>query len=217
MNISQLAKDIYLKFSTYEGSKHIASEFAILKLLELVKIFKVQSVFEIGLGIGTLPSAIFELTKGEVIYTGTEPNDFCKESLSNNIPKIYYQKITVLDDVPQKMKKNQKYDLIIVDGVFTTIEKIFQILPKRPIIAVEGDRKDQVDILKTYFPKSINVHCVSAENNDPNGVFDSSTWQGGVKVFFLKPSFKQYIYYIKNKFKSRSNYQKRRKYKAKYA
>ena len=52
--MKEYVKSKYLEFSNLEGSQHIAGEFAILKILQLVDRFNIQTVFEIGLGLSLI-------------------------------------------------------------------------------------------------------------------------------------------------------------------
>ena len=54
MNLRKIAKNNYLKFSYFDGSQHIASEYAIYKLLKITRKFRISSVLEVGLGIGSI-------------------------------------------------------------------------------------------------------------------------------------------------------------------
>ncbi len=205
-------KSKYLEFSKYEGSQHIAGEFAILKIVELVHIFKSSSILEIGLGIGTLPSTILDYFDRHISYLGTEANEFCLESLSKNVTPEIYRRIQIYPTVSSIKKTSAPLDLVIVDGGFDSFDTLTQMLDKNAIIAIEGDRKDQEEVIRGLFPSSIFVHIVSLEKNDPEGIFRSSDWQGGIKVFFVHPSLKQYVYWLRQKLKSKIVYSKRRKY-----
>ena len=65
MNNDRVLKDQYLKFSNAEGNQHIASAFAIRKLIELINRFKTKSILELGLGIGSISGCILEIKKNE--------------------------------------------------------------------------------------------------------------------------------------------------------
>ena len=206
-------KSKYLEFSKYAGSQHIAGEFAILKIVELVTIFKSSSILEIGLGIGTLPSAILTYFDRHIDYVGTEANEFCLESLVKNLKPEIYKQISIYDAVSSIKEVSKPFDLVIVDGGFDSFDELSKKLSKNAIITIEGDRKDQEDVIRKLFPSSRFVHLVSDLKNDPEGVFKSADWQGGVKVFFINPTAKQYVYWFVQKLKSKRVYSKRRKYK----
>ena len=67
MNLKQIALNTYIEFSNYEGSQHIASEFSIYKTIEIIKKNNVKNILELGLGIGTIPSAV-NLPFNEIEY-----------------------------------------------------------------------------------------------------------------------------------------------------
>lgn len=206
------AKSKYLEFSGYEGSQHIAGEFAILKIMKLVQVFGSSSILEIGLGIGTLPSSILTYFKRPITYIGTEANEFCLASLKKNIDPALFENISVYEDILNMKEEPNKFDLVIVDGGFSSFKEMSHKLDKNAIVAIEGDRKDQEKIIRTLFPKSRFVHIVSDKKNDSRGVFKSTDWQGGIKVFFINCTLKQYVFWLIEKIKSKRVYSKRRKY-----
>lgn len=59
MKLKILAEQNYHKFCMFPGSEYIASEFALLKILEVIGWFKLKSVLEIGLGIGSISDTVF--------------------------------------------------------------------------------------------------------------------------------------------------------------
>lgn len=210
--MKEYVKTKYLEFSSLEGSQHIAGEFAILKIMQLVETFNVQSILEIGLGIGTLPSTILCYFKRPITYIGTEANEFCLASLKTNLEPEIYKKVGVYDTISSATKNETTFDLVIVDGGFDSFKELVPRLHKHAIIAIEGDRKDQEEVIRSYFSTSKFVHIVSDLKNDPQGAFKSSDWQGGIKVFFVNPTVKQNVSWFKEKLRSKRVYSKRRKY-----
>lgn len=211
MDIKKIADAIYIEFSNYEGSQHIAGQYALYRILELVEKYQCSSILEVGLGIGTLPSMILENAKRPMTYTGTEANAFCLESLKKNLSPKVYETLDIYENLSHALQKDQIFDFVTIDGKFDEFDSMASKLSKHAIIVVEGDRMDQVKIVQKHFPHSKFVHLVSAEKNHPDGVFEADSWQGGVKVFFVNPSPSQWIYWVQGKLKSRSNYKKRRK------
>lgn len=207
MSIKRIAKRKYLEFSAYYGSQHIATEHALLRILELIKKNKVENILELGLGIGTIYSTVKEF-KPKVIYNGTEDNDFCLNSLKENL-KEEYQSLHLYPNL-KSIKASKKFDLVIIDGKDSTLNKLPEIVKKNSIVIIEGDRSEQEKTLKKLFPKSKYVHIISLNKNDPNGIFESNFYQGGVKVFFTKPNISQYIYWMKNKIATSIKYRIRR-------
>ena len=206
----EYVKSKYLEFSNLEGSQHIAGEFAILKILLLIERFTIHSILEIGLGIGTLPNTILNYFKKEISYKGTEVNAFCLDSLKNNLSADNYDKLGIYSEVSEVLQEQHYFELVIVDGGFDTFETMGRHISKHAIIVIEGDRKDQEIAIKKIFPKSKFVHMVSDQKNDANGVFDSASWQGGIKVFFVNPTITQLLFWFKEKLRTKQVYRKRK-------
>lgn len=200
------AKNKYLEFSAYEGSQHIAGEYALLKILEIIEKFKVTSIAEVGLGIGTIPSTVLGYFKRSLIYVGTENNTFCLESLKNNLDKNTFSTLEIYNDIGTMNERPTKFDLIIIDGKLQGLEILVKRLTKRGIIAIEGDRKDQEGFIRDLFPKSRYVHLISAHKNDARGIFDPKSWQGGIKIFFVRPTVAQSTYWFYNKIRTKMTY-----------
>lgn len=190
-----LAQKKYLEFSNYDGSQHIATEHAIYRILENIKINKASKVLEIGLGIGTIYSSVHHLNN-EIKYFGTENNDFCLNSLKNNL-KEGYVGLNVFDEISSINESS--FDLIIIDGKDESIDALQSLAKKNCVLIIEGDRKDQELKIKTLFPKSKYVHVISLRKNSPKGVFSSDGYRGGVKVFFTNPNLRQLLYFFKHK------------------
>ncbi|MEP3836594.1 MAG: hypothetical protein ABJM36_03050 [Algibacter sp.] len=204
MNIREIAKQNHLKFSAFEGSQHIASEFAIYKLLEVTKKFKRLSILEVGLGIGSISDTILNNNKTEnMCYVGTENNSFCLESLKKNLNEKNYNTLTVLPGIDKVFELRKKFDLVIVDGSYDNILSLSSQLESDAIIAIEGDRITQVNDLKTLFPKAKFVHSISLRKNNPNGVGLPGHWQGGIKLLFLNPNNSQLVYCFTEKVKTK--------------
>ncbi len=120
MNLKQIAKNTYLEFSNYEGSQHIASEFSIFKTLEIIKKNNVKNILEVGLGIGTIAKAVNTCFGNKIIYTGTEANPFCLESLKRNLSFKNIKVCSSLNDVDL----NHKQEMVIVDGKNEKLSKV---------------------------------------------------------------------------------------------
>ena len=194
-NLKKIAQKKYLEFSTYEGSQHIATEHAIYRILENIKLNNSKNILEIGLGIGTIYSSVYVLND-KIHYTGTENNDFCLNSLRNNLKNSYHS-LNIYDNIFSI--KDRDFDLIIIDGKDESIETLSVLAKDNCVLIIEGDRKDQERKIKKMYPKSIFVHIISLKKNNIKGVFESSNYQGGVKVFFSKPNLKQFLYCYKHK------------------
>lgn len=194
-NIKKLANQKYIEFSNFDGSQHIATEHAIYRILENIKINKTRSILEIGLGIGTIFSSVFDYDN-TIKYYGTENNDFCLNSLRENLNQSY-NSLNILKEI--KFIQNEKFDLIIIDGKDESLVDLESLVKRNSIIIIEGDRKDQEYKLKKIFPKHKFVHIISINKNNSKGVFSSEYYQGGIKILFINPTLNQFIYYIKHK------------------
>ncbi|MCH4551232.1 hypothetical protein [Aestuariibaculum lutulentum] len=207
-SLKQSAVETYLEFSSFEGSQHIASQFAIYKTLQIIRKNKVMNILEIGLGIGTLPSAVLNYFGSDINYSGTEDNEFCLKSLKEHLKSKKIEIFKNLDDV----NLEKKYDLLIIDGKEPNLKKIANSLSQNAVIIIEGDRMNQYQEILHMFSKSLFVHMTSNKKNHPKGVFDENNWQGGVKVFFINPTIKQKIYWFKEKLNTKFNYLKRKNF-----
>ena len=195
---------IYDKFCTAEGNQHIASEFAIYKIQQLTEKFKISSILEIGLGIGSIAGSLLSFNP-HINYTGTEANEFClqalKESLQDHFDRINI--VSSIEDIPE----NLKVGLIIIDGKDPQLSSIKNFISANGIIAIEGDRVAQQEILEKLFPQHKYVHAISLRKNSSPSPFPAEEWQGGLKIFFTDPTCDQYLWWLKEKFITKLKYQ----------
>ncbi len=195
---------LYQSFCDAEGSLHIASEYAILKLQELIRKFKVTKVLEDGLGIGSISGIVLALNKN-LIYSGTEANNFCLNSLSQNL-KEDYSRLKVYSDLSE-IPSDKKFDLIIIDGKDQNLQAVKDLISENGIIAIEGDRMPQQEILRRVFSKHQYVHSVSLSRNKSYSPFPAGEWQGGLKVLFVNPTIKQSFWWLMEKYLTKIKYQ----------
>jgi len=193
----------YKEFCLAEGSQHIASEFAILKLQELVESFYIINILEVGLGIGAIAGSLLTVNKN-IEYTGTEDNEFCLKALKQNLPGNFkriklYPGINYLDQIA-------RFDVVIIDGKDFGLQQLNQILSPNGIIAIEGDRKEQQEEMQRIFPNHLYVHCISLKKNKDYSPFPNSHWQGGIKVIFVDPDWKQKMWWVNEKLKTKLKY-----------
>lgn len=202
MNYKELAKENYKRFSYIDGNTHIASEYALSTILKLLEDFKVKSILEVGLGIGSISDTILKYTKiknQKIEYTGTESNDFCLNALKTNVEN--YNLIELYASISD-IANNQKYDFIIVDGSDESLKKIASFCKTNTIIFVEGFRSSQVDSIKSIFPNFKHVEIISLYKNPKHGPFPTEKWAGGGQLIFINPSFIDKTYWFKEKLKS---------------
>ena len=112
MNNTEKLRETYKQFCLAEGNQHIASEFAVLKLQELMESFNIKSILEVGLGIGAIAGSILAINK-DLTYTGTENNKFCLEALTKNLGKEH-KHLHLISGV-NELSLEASYELIIVD------------------------------------------------------------------------------------------------------
>ncbi|TXD49122.1 methyltransferase [Polaribacter sp. IC073] len=203
MSIKKISLEKYIEYSNYEGSQHIAKEHSIFRILQVIKKEKAKNVLEIGLGIGTIYSAVREFSK-EIKYFGTENNDFCLKSLEKNLSDSYNSLIIYesIEDVHFK----DKIDVVIVDGKDRYFDYVKESISNNGVIIIEGYRQDQLVEIRKLFPESIDVHVITLSKNDGSGFFDSNHYQGGVKIIYVKPIFRQRINWFKQKVSTKYKY-----------
>lgn len=201
-NIDLLSKT-YLYFSSAEGNQNIASEFAIMKMQELVESFKVKSILEVGLGIGSIAGSLLAVNKN-ITYSGTEDNEFCLKALKQNIGENY-RRIALCSSIAD-LEESARFDLIIIDGKDLALRQLSELLSPNGIIAIEGDRKEQQEGLQMFFLNHLFVHCISSDKNKDYSPFPSNQWQGGIKVIFTNPTFSQKLWWMRERISTKWKY-----------
>jgi len=203
--IDQYISQNYHMFCEAEGNQHIASEYAIKKISNLIESFNITNVLEIGLGIGSIAGTILKVHNDSIVkYCGTEDNEFCLRALEKNLGSEY-RNLEVYPGISNISTKNN-FDLVIIDGVDGNLEGIKSLIANNAIIAIEGDRAFQISSLNELFPKSIFVHCISKEFNSIHSPFSKEHWQGGVKLIFVNPTIKQKVWCLKERVNTKLKY-----------
>ena len=195
-------KESYKKFCAAEGNHHIASEYAILKLQELIDSFRVKSVLEVGLGIGAITGGLLSANK-HLLYSGTEENAFCLDALKYNLAGSH-ERLEIFTGLVEV--SGDKFDLLIIDGKDVDLERVQHLVATSGIIAIEGDRIPQQELLRKYFPEHKYVHSISMRKNEEYSPFSPEHWQGGLKIIFVSPDFKQFMWWSKEKIKTKMKY-----------
>lgn len=184
---NDLQSNLYQSFCEADGSQHIASEYAIEKINELVGKFQVKRILEVGLGIGSICGVILAINRNIYLdYSGTEANEFCLNSLPKNL-KEDYNRLQIYSELT-KTPIDKKFDLIIIDGKDHKLEAIKDLISNNGILVIEGDRMSQQDCLQELFPQHKYVHCISREKNKNYSPFPTAHWQGGIKIIFVNPN-----------------------------
>jgi hypothetical protein len=211
MKYKDLAVQNYKRFCGLVGSEYIASEFALETILRVIKIFKVNTILELGLGIGSISDTVLQYSKianNTIGYVGTEKNEFCLNALKTNV--LDFDKIELYAQLNQI--KNKKFDLIIIDGYDDTLQEVLAFCKKSTIIFIEGDRKGQTEIIRQIFPKNKYVNVITLNKNKPysHSGGDTNHYVGGGQLIFIDPTptmksfwFQQKVgTFIKNKVRS---------------
>jgi len=197
MRVKNNAIQTYKYFSGLEGNQHIASEFALKKIIKIIERYKIKNVLELGLGIGSISYCILDFLKEvntEINYIGTESNEFCLEVLPKYL-KDHFHKIKIFDDLNNVISKG-KFDLVIIDGKDENLMKIKNMISNRGIIVIEGDRMPQLELVKNNFPNSLFTRLISNYKSPEYGPFSSSDWCGGIQLIFINPNFYQKVNFI---------------------
>ncbi|MDT0688597.1 hypothetical protein RM549_02305 [Salegentibacter sp. F188] len=176
-----------------------------------MKKYKFKRILEVGVGIGTISGSLIKFSKEEgldIKFTGTEANDFCLSQIPNNLGQNRSQ----LDLYPEvsAIPLQQKFDLIIIDGSEQNLREVKQKMIPGGIILIEGDRKDQVEIIKNIFPNSGYAHLISLNRNGEYSVKRSADFQGGLKIIFTTPTAKQSLHWINMKASTAARFQLRK-------
>lgn len=196
MKNQNIAVETYKYFSTLEGNQHIASVFALKKIIDIIENYKIKNVLELGLGIGSISYSVLEYSRHKKLginYVGTESNDFCLEVLPKYL-KVHFDKIQIFRELNEVICK-EKFDLVIIDGQDKNLIKVKEIISHRGVIVIEGDRKPQLEIVKSVFSKHLYTRIVSNQYNPnygPCAAFYTS-YVGGLQLIFINPNLCQKI------------------------
>ena len=199
MQPEQLAQKNYYRFCKLEGSEYIATGFALLQILKIIKIFKIETVLEIGLGIGSISDTVLKRVKKsklEIRYVGTEANEFCNNALKNNVED--YSKLEQYENLAE-ISPESKFDLIIIDGQDNSLQEIARRCKSRSIIFIEGDRSPQTMLILSLFPKARHVNVISLKKNQTYSHGNTKFFVGGGQLIFTNPNFRMKIYWFREK------------------
>ena len=201
-----LYKEVYKKFALSEGSKHIATEFAMMGIEKLIYQNKIKSVFEFGIGIGTLPYLVKKINP-EITYVGTESNDYCIKLFKENLGELVKDEKFIHLNNGADIPNNMQFDLIIIDGIFEDIDLIKKMAKDTSIIFIEGIRKDQKDNLVLNFPKALVSRCISMKKNYDWSPHPSHCFMKGYTIIRLDGgSLLNKFYFIKEKIETSLKY-----------
>lgn len=203
MTNRERAKETYRIYSDLEGNQHIASQFALEKVLDLIELNNPKKILELGLGIGSISHAVFNFLKNKSIsceYFGTEANEYCLSQLRNNLGEFYHQ-LNLFPSL-EKIPSGNKFDLIIIDGKDDSLIRIADLISKNGVLFIEGDRLPQQSLILDLFPKALFVHLISDFRNPEYGLFPASSWSGGGKLIYSSPNSTQKLNWAFEKVRS---------------
>lgn len=203
MKIKDLAISNYKKFCNLEGSDYIASEFAIETILNLISKFKINSILEIGLGIGSIADTVLKyayLNDLNISYVGTEQNEFCLSALKENVE--FYSKLIIHNDIDD-IKENT-FDLIIIDGYDLNLDKVLSKCKLNTLIYIEGARETQRLVIQKLFKDSLHVNIITLKKNPKYAHENRKTSQfiGGGQLIITNPTCLTRIFWLVEKIKT---------------
>lgn len=206
MKGNEKLSSIYRFFCDANGSQHIASEYAIRKIDNLVEKFQVKGILEVGLGIGGISGSLLGVNRNnpDLNYVGTESNEFCLNGLRENL-KEDYNRLRIYSDLTE-IPGNKKFDLIIIDGKDHNLQALKNLISENGILVIEGDRMQQQDLLQEFFPNHKYVHSISKKKNKSYSPFPSTHWQGGIKIIFINPTVFQKLWWMREKIYTKLKY-----------
>lgn len=212
MNNKETATQCYKHFSKKEGNQHIAGQFALEKILDIIDVNKPNRILEVGLGIGSISYTILSIKdrfNPNLTYHGTEANDFCLNALKQNLSD-FSDSIEIYKNL-EALNSTIKYDFVIIDGSDESIEQIKDIISPNGVIFIEGGRANQTEKMKSTFPRHKYTACISDYRNPSYGPFSSSIWSGGGQLIYIDPTSKQLLHFLKERLKTSYRYRIGRK------
>jgi spore coat polysaccharide biosynthesis predicted glycosyltransferase SpsG len=200
MKEKNLVVQNYFRFCELEGSEYIASEFALETILKIIRVFNVETILELGLGIGSICDTVLKhskLNSKTISYFGTEKNEFCLDALKKNVSD--FNQLELFSELNQI--KNKKFDLIIIDGYDETLKNIISFCNKNTIVYIEGDRKSQTETIRQIFKKSKYVNVITLDKNRTysHGCNDTKNYVGGGQLIFIDPTFIMKLFWFQQK------------------
>jgi len=108
-----LAADIHRVFSAKPHSQHIASKFALAHLAAILRTHKIESVLEIGAGIGTMTYLLLSMLPDSAAVECTEDNEICLSSLDANLPREMRSRLIIHRHAHLVAGA---FDLVVIDG-----------------------------------------------------------------------------------------------------
>jgi hypothetical protein len=201
MNYKDVSSQTYKKFSFLEGNDYIAGDYALEVILKLIKDFKIKSILELGLGIGSISDAVLNYAKYnglDIKYVGTESNTFCLNALKSNVDE--YKSIELYRDLIE-ISEDKRFDLIIIDGSDDGIKQLANSANKHGVVFIEGGRASQIKVIKDTYNNALIAEVISARK-PPNYGPARQKWTGGGSLIFIDSNNYQRCYWFAEKTKT---------------
>jgi hypothetical protein len=196
----ELVANNYKRFCGLDGNEYIASEFALETIVKIMKKFNVESILELGLGIGSIVDTVLKYSNNhykEISYFGTEKNEFCLHVLKTYVED--FEKINVFPEL--NLILGNTFDLIIIDGYDDTLKQILSYCKKNTMIYIEGDRSVQRDSILKTFPKCKYVNIITMSKKKPyaHGYSEITHFIGGGQLIFINPTGFMSLFWLQQK------------------
>jgi len=149
---AQLARSIFQEFRAKPGSQFIASEFALSRLAEFLSSNPVNSVLEIGAGIGTVTKLLLKHPGRPARIVSTEAIPFCIEQLTKNIAGTDRTGWSLVRGIEQ-LGKDENFDLVIIDALLDSVSQ-YRFFKEGTWCYVEGNRRDTRTALANFLQPS---------------------------------------------------------------
>ena len=210
--LNQLAEASYKHFARCDGNQHIASEYALGHVLEVIRHWSVQDILEVGLGIGSVSYTVLlasrrNLLRQPIRYCGTEKNDFCLQQLQQNLGLDWIEVFPDLGGLPEQ----RRFDLIIIDGQDPDLKRIPGLIKRRGIVFIEGGRDDQFANVRSLFRSCLAYRAISMRKTPSYGPSPIEQWSGGCHVIFVQPTVRQRLDWARNRLLTSLKYRVRRR------
>ena len=147
-----LAKSIFDEFRAKPESRFIASEFAIFNLAKFLSTHHINSVLEVGAGIGTITKLLLSHPARPAAITSTEEVPVCLKELEKNLADTDRRGWHLVNGISE-IGRDAAFDLVIFDGTLDP-EHQYGFFRKDTWCFVEGNRGDTRTALANYLKKS---------------------------------------------------------------
>jgi precorrin-6B methylase 2 len=138
---------IYECFRKKPGAEHIASEVALRYLSACLRLYRPQTVLELGAGIGTITAALLRHSCGVRRVVATETDAFCLTELKSNLSADEQARLAVVRTKDELRDLHFTAAAIVGDGGFYSTEEMNTAM-MGTLFFVEGERRKLRDIFQ---------------------------------------------------------------------